>query len=463
MSQVYDFESTAFLGTAKAVVTIEKPKSLFVKPVRDPQEFTIEKTKKKYRGFVFWGTNNKLPMELLDKIYANPIVSAAMEFKALLTFGDGVLPIRKKVVNGKLVVEPALDVPEINKFFDDNDIQGYFLEQSTDLQFIYNIFPEIILNKEDTPKIVQLNHKEATFSRWEEMNPDTGQIENHFYSAKWGEQITPDDIVATPVLSKDNPIMDLKYRLGIEQDPFGKVKKSTERRYIIPVSFPSPGRFYYRKPYWVSILESGWYDFAQKIPEFKAALLNNGMVIKYHVEIHPSFWEKLYKNKNSKTDKEKKDARTEWYTGLDSFLSKPENAGKIFSSEFYLNEKMEAIPSIKITPLTNDFKGGEYLGDLEEASNILSYGMGVHPSMIGSQPGKNKTINGTEARELWIIKQAMLKPFRDRLLFPLYVIKAINKWPEDIYFTIPNIELTTLDKGTGAKKTISQPALEEGE
>jgi hypothetical protein len=85
----------------------------------------------------------------------------------------------------------------------------------------------------------------------------------------------------------------------------------------------------------------------------------------------------------------------------------------------------------------------------------MSYGLGVHPSLIGSAPGKAKTINGTEARELFIIKQTLMTPMRDRLLMPLNLIKSINEWPKDIVFKIPNIELTTLDKGTGSQKVIS--------
>lgn len=77
---------------------------------------------------------------------------------------------------------------------------------------------------------------------------------------------------------------------------------------------------------------------------------------------------------------------------------------------------------------------------------MIHYGMMAHPSLIGPSPGKNKTINGTEARELFIIKQTLLKPFRDRILKPFYLIKAINQWPEDLHFVIPNLELTTLDK-----------------
>ena len=107
---------------------------------------------------------------------------------------------------------------------------------------------------------------------------------------------------------------------------------------------------------------------------------------------------------------------------------------------------------ILITPLDNALKGGEYIEDSEETSNTLSYGMGVHPSIIGSSPGKNKSINGTEARELFIITQALMKSFQEATLEPLYFAKRLNGWPEDIHFSVTNVQLTTLDKGTGATK-----------
>jgi hypothetical protein len=458
MSSILEIGNTFFLTGAGAIVTMPEPKSLFVTPATKPTAFVIEKTKKEYRGIVSWGENNKLPMELLEKVYSNPIISSAMEFKSLLTYGDGIM-IVKRDENGKF--KPYFDNKEINDFFLDNDINGNLLEQATDLQVFYNVFPEIILNSESSPKVVELNHKEATFSRLELMNPDNGEIENHFYSAQWGDKAVPDDIVATPMLSSRNPIKDLKYKLGIEKDPLNKVKETKERRFIIPLNFPTPGRFYYRKPYWVSILEN-WYDFAQAIPKFKTALLNNGMVFKFHVEIHPQFFEKLYQKLGITEKKEKEATQKKWLEQLNAFLSKPENAGKTFISDLVqVGDKLESM--MKITSVKNEYVGGEYLPDLEEVSNILSYGMGVHPSLIGSSPGKNKTINGTEARELFMIKQALLKPFRDRLLFPLYLIKAINKWPDDVHFIIPNLELTTIDQGTGAKKTISQPAIENPE
>ena len=122
-----------------------------------------------------------------------------------------------------------------------------------------------------------------------------------------------------------------------------------------------------------------------------------------------------------------------------------ENAGQTIITFQKKDPTGQPYPMIKIESIRNEVKGGEYIEDSEEASNIIHYGMMVQPSIIGPSPGKNKTINGTEARELFIIKQAILKPFRDRILKPLYLIKAINRWPDDLHFAISNIELTTLD------------------
>jgi hypothetical protein len=74
--------------------------------------------------------------------------------------------------------------------------------------------------------------------------------------------------------------------------------------------------------------------------------------------------------------------------------------------------------------------------------------------LVGAAPGKGGNINGTEARELFMIKQALCKPWRDQILLPLYMAKAANKWDSNIEFRIANIALTTIDNGTGSVKQI---------
>jgi len=451
--EVYEIGSTTYLPGVSAVIT-EMPKFEYSKPESTP--ITLSDTNEGTIKVVPWGLENNTPNTLIEKVYANPIMARGMLFNTELAYGDGIMPVKKTVVDGKIVLEPVLDNVEINSFFENNDISGYLLEQLTDMNFFYNVFPEIILNQESPRKIVELNHLEAVFSRWSEMDEKTRRIMWHAYSAKFGiETPKKEEIVVTPVLNFKNPLLDLKRRLGLEPDVNGKTTVEKKNRYIIPITFPTPGRFYYQKPYYISIIESGWYEFAQQIPAFKKALLKNQMTLKYHIQLSADYWKILFAAEGIKKPEDQLARKTTELKNMQDFLADAKNTGKSVISYTAYTPDGKPMETVKITAIENTFKGGEYISDLEEVSNIISYGMGIHPSLIGSSPGKNTTINGTEARELFIIKQALLKPVRDRILLPLYIVKAINKWPAEIYFTIPNLELTTLDKGTGSQKVIS--------
>jgi len=448
--------NNAYLPGVKAAITINSSKNMFL----NPGERTInlpqgDKTKGK-RDMVPWGENNDLPQQVVEKAYKTPVITSGMQFNICLAYGQGIIPVRYEIdKDGFRKPVPVYDNPEINTFLEENDINGYLLEQLTDMNFHFNVFPEIILSN-DGKKIVELNSKEACFSRWEAMNPATGLIENCFYSAFFGTRSPKaDEIDCSPVLNARSPLRDLRIRSGNEKSLDGKTIDNKERRFIIPINFPTPGRLYYQKPYWYSIIESGWYDFALKIPEFKNALLNNGMTIKYHIELSDDYFPNIFKSEGI-SDVAKQRARiTKEYADINAFLTGAKNTGKSTISYIKTTPDGKELSRLKINVIDDKFKGGEYLEDSEEVSNILSYGMGVHPSVIGSAPGKNGTINGTEARELFLIKQALTKPFRDRLLRPLYIIKAFNNWPKDIYFEIPDIKLTTLDKNpNGVVKSI---------
>jgi hypothetical protein len=446
---ILDNTGIGYLPGVKAAVTVSSS-DMFAEPESKPLPMRIGQ--KIYRGVVPWGSDNNRPVNIITKIGKSPVLSSGMLFNIQMGYGSGIIAGRWSYEGGNHVFTPVTDNNDVNRFFEENDINGYLLEQLTDLNFFFNIFPEIILSQEK--KIVQLSSKEASFSRWEEMN-DKGVIENHFYSAYWNPN-DPKKTVPTPVLNRYNPLRDLRVRMGLEKDPNGNLKsKPDSYRFIIPVNFPTPSRPYYQKPYWYSVIESGWYDYAQKIPEFKNALMDNQMTIKYHVELSSDYFTKIFAEEGINTDEKKKARIKKEFDDLNTFLSSAKNTGKSVISYVNYSPDGKEMHRMKITPIENTFKGGEYVEDSEEASNILSYGIGVHPSIIGSSPGKSKTINGTEARELFIIKQALMRPIRDRLLMPLYLVKNFNGWDPTLSFDIPNIELTTLDSGTGSQKVIS--------
>jgi hypothetical protein len=480
-------DNSAFLTGAQAIVTFTPSSRDMFKITQQDKDIphleiaNIPKATKD-RKIVRWGEDNDLPEKIVNKIYKTPVLTSGMLFNIEMTYGEGILPVfidytptgEKKVLPYELLVDKikeklstaeGKDKTELNKqlkicqttleeietFREENDLSGWLLEQVTDLNFFYNVFCEIGFNLEDhgKRKIVEIVHKEAVFSRWEEMNPKTGVIEKHYYCTKWGDEegnIDPmKDVGVTPVLDVRNPVRHIKK--VIEQERKENTKpEQRQNRWIVPVSFPTPGRTYYQKPYWYSIIESGWYDFAVKIPEAKNALMENKMMIKYHIELDESYFPRIFKQEGITDEKKRKERVKKEYANVTKFLTDSDNKGKTVFSYSRKDVEGKDCPDMKITVVENAFSTGEYIEDSEEVSNILSYGIGVHPSIIGSSPGKNKSINGTEARELFLIKQTLTKPIRDRILRPLYVIKAVNGWDPKLHFIIPNMVLTTLDK-----------------
>lgn len=436
------------IGGDAAIVLRPSMMHLFETPVAPPFAVAIEG---KSFEVVPWGENNAMPGSIIKSVEASPDLSSGLLLNIQITYGDGVMPCRYETNDkGEKKVIPVRDNKEINEFFQNNDINGYMLEQATDLNYFYNVFPEIILNKQTPEKrrILQLNHKEAAFSRWGKVNLKSGNIEEHFYS-EWlyGIQGSDTDPIVTPVLDPKRPTQDLLQRIGRMPRENGKMKDDREYRYIINLNFPTPGRTYYQRPYWYSIIESGWYDFAVMIPEFKKYILQNGMTLKYIIYLSDDYFPDIFAREGI-TEEADKDARVRLeYTNFNTYLSGLKNTGKSMISFTKTSPDGRKEYRVEIKLVENQFKGGEYLDDSSEVSNMIAYSLGVHPSLIGASPGRGTSnLSGSEKRELFIIKQSLLKPIRDRLLRPLYLVKAVNNWPKDIEFTIPNIELTTLDK-----------------
>ena len=464
-NEVIQFANVAYLKGSGAVVVemntdvgfIEDRK--FTSIAVTPAKGSTVKTKNEIE-FVPFGPEDKLPIEIMSKIQQNTIVGSNVDFKSNVAYGDGLTVYKRskdpksgEVKNIELTRD---DVPDIYQFLEDSNYMRVMQEMAADLNvfgdaFVYLAFGK--RNKNEKPRIVQIWHREMCFSRISKQDEKTKRIEYHGYSSEWGDKAAPDDVIVTPLLDRRAPLYDLKVRTGIVPDSeTGEKKDEGQTGYTLSLNMPVPGRYYYNRPYWWSIFID-WYDFSCAIPKFKKALMKNQMVLKYHVTINTNFWARHFKELGISKDNKKKadEARKNFLQQLNDFLSGAENAGKSFVSPFSYNQASGAEEN---EPLESFIKGGEYIEDSEEVTNIICNTMQVHPSLKGASPGKSKTINGTEARELFIIAQVLFKPIRDMMVLPLYIAKSINGWDSSIEFGIKNYMLTTLDQNTGAVKSI---------
>lgn len=425
------------LEGAKAVVTFAD-KEYFSPGDGKAESITY---KKKSYNYIPWGEDNDYPNKIVTHVYSNPTMARSMEFNIVMMFGKGLRPVLK-------TDEGLQDLPHdhvVKRFFDDNELNTWYLEQCTDLMHFYNTFSALRLSV-DGSKITNLDHLEAAFSRFQERN-EKGIVENHIYCPKFGtdESPTDDDTVVTPLLFPKNLADFLRGATGRLN---GASKDSKKRRFVVPVNFPTAGRIYYQRPYWTSVINSGWLEFANQIPNFKKSLMTNQMTIKYHIIIAEEYFPSIFKAENIK-EPEKQEARRKLeFENMKTFLTDTKNTGKSFVSyakAYHGNKGFENLPLVKFETLENNFKGGEYITDSEEASNIICFALGVHPSIIGAAPGKNGSINGTEARELFNLKRALMFSYRWQVIRILYAIKSYNQWPANLYFAVDDVALTTLD------------------
>lgn len=419
-----------------------------MKPSAEIMSAPLDPTKIGKIELVPWGKDNDQPFKVLEAINKSETVSTNLQFNINAGYGLGIKPYFKEVGADGVATFKDCDNEEVLNFFENNDLDGYFLEQLADLATFYNVFPEIILS-EDGTKITSLRSLEAAFSRWGVVNK--GRITTHYYHHDWADA-KEKEITTTPVLPRFDTLA------ALEREAAASPKN---RRFVLHLSMPTPGRTYYARPWWWSIFESGWFDLSTMIPIFKKALLKNHLAVRYIVYVHEEYWTELAKSSGiNRSDTEKFEAmRQAGATKIMDFLKNEDGkgGGLVTGQKTSLTASSKDVNSkyIEVVPIKPEIEGGEFIEDAEEANNIICYAMSVHPSLIGATPGKaSGSLGGSDKRELFMIKQAMMKPSRDRLLKPLHLIKRFNNWPENLVFGVPEYQFPTLDVAKeGVKQT----------
>ena len=401
-----------------------------------------------------WGVDNDLPQQVMAKIDAAEIVGTNANFNWKVAYGQGpklVEVIRDPETNRVKDYKEVLE-GEAYDWYMRNNVPLVLMEILTDLSYFGNAFPLLIAGdkqaKGERKGIKGIVHREAMFSRW---GIDKRKLINrHLYCAKWDENPTAEEIQESYVVDEYNAVEDINRRLLIGKDT----------RLCFPIYITSPGRPYYSYPNWWSIFRSGWYDQLTSIPSLKKAILKHNLGVRHIIYIADEYFKE--KEELLKIEKNDHKSRKELYEEVVKQLSEQvtgeENAGKAIVSKMKLMpngngasfEKMMVVDTIK-----NDISGGEYLTDYETGANIISYAMDVHPSLIGATPGKNSnSLSGSNQREIFTIKQSMMKSTAYLALQWWPVVRTINGWDRNLEIVIQDSLFTTLDQSkSGEIKT----------
>ena len=360
--------------------------------------------------YVLFGEDNLAPYLNMQRIEQNMIMSQCQNFNILTCYSQAVRFLDRDT-------KKMTEDPDIRSFCLRNAIHNAWLRMAIDMK--YNYFSVMVIH------------------------------------------LSRDPIEAIPLLDEINPLGDLLFRMGKEPNIYTAEKIPAPKdgqdcKFAILCLMPTPGYQYYPIPPYMSIYRDYWYDIYRLIGLGKRWMIKNTSAPRIQVEIHRTYWDNICREENI-TDKVKRAERIKKERqNITDFCTKPENAGKAWITSYDTTPEGKEKRMVRINNLNegNKKEGGDWADDMQEASNILCFTMGVHPNMIGAVPGKSQMNNsGSDKRELFTLKQAIEKAFHDIMEVPFHVIMHYNGWDKKYSIDVPMIQLTTLDENKDAKET----------
>lgn len=396
-----------------------------------------------------WGVNNNEPEEILASIENVSLIHPILDWKIRALYSKGLAyGFVSSDQNENEIREPIID-EEINNWLRDTNIKQYLADSFASASYFYNIFPEIVFSK-DKRRINKLVAHKAKNCRWSIAN-NRGFSEFLYLSSTWGLGAKFEDDNTSVI-----PVLDLTQSIKTQ---IKKNKNGTN--YILPVKFPSPGRDYYSRAPWLSLVNTKWLNIASDVPKAKHAILSNLLSVKYIIHVPEWWWESQYENFDSMSKDEQKAIVKKEHINFNNFLSGVDNQGK--SLIIHSKDQMKDIKYAewKIEAVDDKLSEGKYIEDSQEADAHIFKNLQVDPTLFGSGPGKNtqSSGSGSDKRVAWNLYDLLQTSIQEIVLSPLDYISAFNGWEErllkannkegkaELKFWIKSSLITTLDEG----------------
>jgi hypothetical protein len=370
-----------------------------------------------------WGADNLEPARLIADAKSNVVLTNALGWVARALYGGGLeYGYRKSGPDGKAIFVQA-SIPQIDAVLHCSVIAEQLYRGFASMRVLGNAFPELILSK-DRKSIVRIFYLDASYCRLSKMADDRGH-EAVWVDANWALQLGRPNRKGAHIV----PCVTMDGK-GIEHE---WIKAQDGWKYAIPgICMPTLGRSYYGEPEWASIRATGWLEYANQIPKFKAAYLRNASHIKYVIHVPISWWQWKYPDWESKTDAQRMELRKLEHERFDTFLTGVENAGKsimltyrddpAFHAQGYSRWSIEALDRKVIEGILTD--------DVLETTQMLHTAAGVDGTLVGNSPGaKMGAGSGSDKREAFNIFMALTTFDQEMVLRPLEIMAAYNGFP----------------------------------
>jgi hypothetical protein len=409
--------------------------------------------KEKTGTIASWGKSNDYPQQVIKEVKKNGAASSSLRFLRKAHYGNGLVLYKEEAdANGKKAPKmiPLSDVPEIEAFFRKSQMNRFWKETITDLEWFSIAFPEYILS-ENFATINRVKRQKTAWCRFEMMNEASGLIEHVFVSEKFGKSA----VDVEGIYCEKIPLID-SYWSPAEVKLYCQTNKI--KKFIRPVFYPLLDEAYYPESEWHAILKSGWLDVANSVPALKKALFANQMTIKFLIEVDEQYYSNIYaENWLKMKPEERKTIRQDLVDSINSGLVGNDNSGKAIQAMKWTDSAGKEISAIKITPIDDKLKDGIYLPEASAANSEILVAIGVDATLIGGAGipgGALGAGSGSDKREAFLILSALYKTNRETTLEIFEFIQEYNAWDPTARAAFENTVLTTLDANPTGTKTV---------
>lgn len=394
-----------------------------------------------------FGAADQLPYTLMRTINSDEVLSQNLFFNILTAYGSGLQYV------DRTTGQPT-DDREVTQFMLHNSLNEFYLEQCTDMKYFFFAVAVLIVDRSGD-RIVQIRHKDACYCRFEKADRK-GRI-NHIFFANWRKRgsLTRKDVEMIMLLNEKDPLGHLQVLLGKAPGIDGQRReRTTERKFAVVMRFPTPGQRYYPLPYYSAIFRGDWFDLKRLIGKAKKTKIRNHASVKYQIEIHKDYWPSIMMEENITDPLKQQERIKREKENIRRFVTGMENSGKVWITGYYIDSYGKEQRMVRINQIDTSTEGGDWSEDIQETSNMICYGLNIHPNLVGATPGKSQSNNsGSDKRELFTLKQSLETAFHHMLTKVHDVVIHFNGWDDRVRPFVPIILLTTLDKNTDAVKT----------
>ncbi|MCX6216401.1 hypothetical protein [Spirosoma sp.] len=374
-----------------------------------------------------WGTNNKLPNEMVDLYRSNGDVMNLVQTRADFLFGAGCGWFRHRYEGKTLIREPYTD-NKVKDFEIANDVQELVNTQLTYLVETGNAFVNQSREKGKSGQLV-LSMRDSLTVR--AVVATKGYVDTWLLAPDWS-QPKAGNIVAVPSLTLDT------------RDDAPETLYQIKRK--------QSGQFYYGFAIWWAAAE--WIRLANRVPAFH----NTGLDTEYNASRICRVAEDYINKFGGDTDETRDAFREKFYQSVDGLLFGGEGTRRVIFDECAIGPEGKMVPYIEFEDIKTQLTGKEYTELYQMAVTAFANASGILSGLAGVSDGKTLGGSGSELRVSAEYQQFYRTP-RDRQAVESYWNRQIKPQiglPDDVYFGFNNILLETLDKeksGSSQKST----------